>query len=852
MPGKKRNPEAIFVFLEESCYNNMIYQLLMRFFMKNIFCERFGILQKLILAVAFLFMTVIWPLGAFPVTHLSECRTDATWFSGPSNESGFVRQEFSPNFEQLNSISVYVVNDPDSIDTMQVALRVYDYTGVCLKESILQLEDYTFPGYVTVPVNLKLSPGILYYYTIGGLDGDLFVAYCTDEQKTAENGAFFYKEVPAGGTSVATQYEYNRPMGLKRILICDGLIAFAACALIAAIGILRNLLFRKVGRAETIWRGIEKGVQYGIAGLTVTGVVVSFVGIVILRLFTDDVVNIIVLFAGVIIAAALLLYFVLTCPSELDALKEGEACLNEKIAHTVRALLFAVTVIMCCMYINGYSNYEKGLYVRRILVFFGLFMISTGNRKQIWNLPNLLLLVPAFFGGKYYISLHSDHPEHIQTATDSAWVMWVIGLLIIRFVYLLAKGEWRRLKKISLPYLFLTLAFWIGCAVFNNGRQWTFLLGVTFTAWILLYAMSDKSEQILEDICNGILLAFFATVIFCLYRRPYQYYMLTRYGGIFFTATATATYYLVPAAAALTKTLIARRERNLKKTVFAWASYGVIAAYMGFTASRTGIISLAVMTLFALVIPFRGEKKGYFLRQFKTAGVLAVSVVLTFLMTFSATRILPAIAGNPFYFWYETPSAYITSETPWRGEEDDIRATYIDIQMTLEMLFGRMFTVEQEPEKEDYVLGALLVSAADAVSLDTQEATMQYANGRLEIFKAYLSQLNETGHDDMSALDANGEPLMHAHNSYIQVAYDFGIPLGALFLILCFVTFIRSVLLAREQGYHSIYTAFPMFLVIGFGVASIFEWVYHPCNPLGFAFLLVFAPLMLRWKKKTA
>lgn len=822
--------------------------------MKNILRERFGIIQRLILAAAFLTMTVIWPLGAFPVTQLSECRTDGAWFSGPSNETGFVRQEFSPNFEKLNSISVYVVNDPDSVDTMQVALRVYDYTGACLKESIFQLEDYTLPGYVTVPVNLELSPGILYYYTIDGLDGDLFVAYCNDEEKTAENGAFFYKEVPAGGTSVATQYEYNRPMGLKRILICDGLIAFAACALIAVIGVFRNLLFDKWSRAENIWRGIEKGVKYGIAGLTVIGVILSFVGIVILRLFTDDVVNIIVLFAGVVIAAALLLYFVLTCPSELDALKEGEVCIFEKIAHTVRALLFAATVIMCCMYINGYSNYEKGLYVRRILVFFGLFMISAGNRKQIWNLPNLLWFVPAFFGGKYYISLHSDHPEHIQTATDSAWVMWVIGLLVIRFVYLLLKGEWRKLKRISFPYLFLTLVFWTCCAVFNNGRQWTFLLGVMFTVWILLYAMSDKKERILEDICNGILMAFFATVIFCLYRRPYQYYMLTRYGGIFFTATATATYYLVPAAAALTKTLIARKEENPKKIVFAWTCYGVITAYMGFTASRTGIISLAVMTLFALVIPFKGEKKGFLVRQLKSAGILVVSVALTFVMTFSATRMLPAMAGNPFYFWYERPNAYFTSETPWKGGEDDIRQTYIDIQMTLQMLFGRVFTVEEEGEQPeaDYAMGALLVSVADTVSLDTQEATVQYANGRLEIFKAYLSQLNKTGHDTMSALDANGEPLMHAHNSYLQVAYDFGIPLGILFLALCLAIFIRSVWQAHRWGYQSIYAAFPMFLVIGFGVASMFEWAYHPCNPLGFAFLLAFAPLMLRGKKKTA
>ena len=78
------------------------------------------------------------------------------------------------------------------------------------------------------------------------------MAYCVEAEKTAENGILFYKDVPAEGTSVVTKYEYVRPMGLKRILLCDGLIAGAAGLLIAAIGGIRIILFKKT-KKDTIW-----------------------------------------------------------------------------------------------------------------------------------------------------------------------------------------------------------------------------------------------------------------------------------------------------------------------------------------------------------------------------------------------------------------------------------------------------------------------------------------------------------------------------------------------------------------------------------------------------------------------
>lgn len=818
--------------------------------MKNILPIRFGIIQKVIIVLAVLAMSVVWPLGAFPVSHISTCEWDGMRISGPSNENEYVRQEFSPNFEQLKSISVYVANDPDSIDTMKAVLRVYDYTGNCLSENYFQLEDYMLPGYVTVPVGLKLAPGTLYFYTIGGVDGDVIVAYCGDEAKTAENGAFFYKEVPSGGTSIVTQYEYERPMGLKRIIIFDFAIALGAVLFVGLIGWAKSNVFKKCSeeKAIALWKRTENIVRYVIVSVAVIGVIIAFAGIVVGKLFTDDYINIIVLFLGVVIAAGYICYSVLTCKSELEPQTEGERDLLATGISFIRSLLFAVTIIMCCMYQNGYTDYEKGLYLRKLIIFFGLFMISFGKRRWILSIPNALWSVIAMAFGKYYISLHSAHIEHINTATNNAWVIWVIGLVIIQFVYRIIAGDWKKLKQVKLHYFAAAFLFWVLCIVFANTRQWPALVCVVMPVWIFFYATTSDKKDVLDNISNGILLAFVGTIIFCLYRRPYQYYMLTRYGGVFFTATATAIYYLVPAAAALTKLLTAIKENNRKKIIFSGFLFGIVTAYMGFTASRTGIISILVMLLAAFFVPVLREKKKMLKKQLKGFGILLVSILLTFIMSFSATRIVPAMAGNPFYFWYEQPNAFIQEDTPWSGGDNP--AIYINIQMTMEQLFGRLFATETKKSDEiadaGYTLGGMTASIEDTAVSMTDESNNRYDNGRLEIYKTYLKQLNMEGHEEMSTIDSKGQTIMHAHNSYIQVAYDFGYVVGILFLGVCFAFFVRSCINVYRGEQKSMCFYLPLLLVVAFGVSSVFEWVYHIANPLGFMFLIMFAPIMTK------
>lgn len=824
--------------------------------MKKFLEIRLGIIQKLIIVAAVFAMTLIWPFQAIDVSHVSEAQWDGMRISGASNEAGFVRQEFSPNFEQLQSISVYVVNDRDSFDTMQAFLRVYDYTGACLSENFFNLEDYEVPGYITIPVDLTISPGTLYFYTIGGVDGDLLVAYCSDADKTAENGAFYYKEVPSGGTSIVTGYKYERPMGLKRILIFDGAIAFAAFALLVLVTLVRNKI------SEATYRKTEKIMKLVLYVATAAVVLVAFYQIVLIRAFTDSVLNIIVLFLGVLIAGGLLAFWIKECPSAYDLPDLTGIITAERLKRIVRALLWAAAILFCCMYLNGSTDYEKGLYLRDLLTCFGLILVSYSSRKEIFNIPNCVITVLAVIGGKYYISLHSDHIEHINTATRAAYTMWSMALVVMNFLYSLRPqnikdGTWKRLKDISVPFAGVWLVLWILCMVFSNGKKWPTLFLIVTVLWYVKYTICKDRKQILEDICKGILLAFAGSVIFCLYRRPYQYFMLTRYGGIFHTSTVTAVYLLLPICAALIGAVKLYKSEKLKKSLCGLTWLGIAAAYMIFTASRTGFLAMLAVLAFYFLYPIKGMTqtgKGIL----KRIGAVLAALVLGFIMTFSAARILPAVSANPFYFGFERGSAFIEADTGLKG---DFYHKYITVERTLEMLFGRLFssdiTENAKEETDDQIsLGAYLVSGEDTAalaeaseSLSLEEQTeVGYTNGRMDIFAKYLAELNWNGHEDMGITEEDGNYIMHAHNSYIQMAHDFGIPTGIWFLLVCGVTFIRASRRAYKYGNKNVYECLPLFVTVAFGVASLAEWVYSPTHPIGFIFLILMAPLLLKEK----
>ena len=118
----------------------------------------------------------------------------------------------------------------------------------------------------------------------------------------------------------------------------------------------------------------------------------------------------------------------------------------------------------------------------------------------------------------------------------------------------------------------------------------------------------------------------------------------------------------------------------------------------------------------------------------------------------------------------------------------------------------------------------------------------------MDIYKKYLSLLDWKGHKDVAIPGDDGKMIAHAHNAYIQVAYDFGIGAGIYFLIFCVVFAIRSILYyAKHRGEKA--GIIPVAVIGTFGVCGLVEWVMLPYIPTGFALFFVLVLLMPKIKE---
>ena len=126
-----------------------------------------------------------------------------------------------------------------------------------------------------------------------------------------------------------------------------------------------------------------------------------------------------------------------------------------------------------------------------------------------------------------------------------------------------------------------------------------------------------------------------------------------------------------------------------------------------------------------------------------------------------------------------------------------------------------------------------------------EESDADVSNGRLDIFRSYLEQLNDEGHEDMGAVLPDGSIAAHAHNIYLQVAWDHGKIIGIMFAIWCLLTCIRAFIVF--MSHKDTYPGFGILLAVSvtFTVCGITEWISHPCNPVGMVMLLTSSLLIL-------
>lgn len=817
----------------------------------------------------------LWPLRLIHEEVRSVSGREEAEISEEVNADHVVQQRFIAQYDRLKNIEIYLA-DVTRGDKFNFVLR--DAAMQTLMQQVIDTGDMeTVPGYCRIQVNIDTEVGRDYYFLLQGVESEFHVAYADNSGDDANIyiSASAYDGVETPERCVIADYSYEVPLRKGKTFALDGVFLLLG----VLVTWLSSVYYGKYPERNTLLT-VERAMRFVLNPLIAAVGAVCAVAIGPCRILTTDIYSILFYEAGVFLAVAVGLYAVNHDRTGLASDRTVIRVVQSRWRDDLQSAMFAGALWGCCNYMNALYEIHHTVAYRQTLIFLALALIVTYKKKELFCWMNLIIAaVAAVAGPMYYKNALAALVDEAVLAGKSApdelellalkltvWAGILAGFVICNTLMSLCK---RKIRGISVPYGLLVGVFFALIIFYRNTRGWPIFLVCVFTLCYLRMAAGVKKAALLHNIVNGILLHFVLTVGYCLLHRPYMYFRYYRYPFHFHTVTISAVYLALVVCAALIKFMDAYGRRpSLAGTYKELTVFSLSAMYLLFTMSRTGYLSISVMAVVAVPvaffsgkgIPFR-EKWRRFLRG---VGLMALSVVIGLPIVFTAQRAVPAVAADI--------RAHEIEEFPTElvhGRDMD-SYYYITVERFIQTFQMKVLGMPDEKCLNAFLFFSrgngeseyrspylenggkrLLASAEDMAAAEAAEEE-SYTNGRLYIFKQYYERLNRNGHDDMGVMEPDGNYLAHAHNIYLQVAYDHGVFVGGVFLLLGIGTFAQAWIYFRRHREDRECALFPLALLILFAVAGLTEWIFHPCCPIACCLLLTMGPLLVDIRKDEA
>ncbi len=844
-------------------------------------------IQAVILLAAAVLLLSLWPFRIWNETITESIPQNTGAMTDVINDEYTILQSFVAQYDHMDAISLYL---GDGTEGESFFVRLLNEGQTIIAEEEVEIKPEQLPGYCEVMIDVDMEVGKMYHLIVQGNQSAVFLG--CENVSLAEMpyaGAMYYNSSTVEGVNLVAEYHYSVPLRKGKVFLFGGLLALTAIILIGAV----RLFYRnREDKLITVERTLKTLLNPIVAAGTVGALIAVCMGACGNYLLDNS-----FFFLSVLLLSAILFYGI---NHNIDG-QEPVITLEYIKGHfpdLLQSVFIAGAVSGCCEYMAGLYDIHHKMAVRKEMLYFALAIIVMFKWKEIFNLYNLIYLIAAGIAGCLYYQNQVDLlagqaikeaeiPWNIQVIRHTTLIGILLGLILIRTVIGLAK---RKLARPKISYAGLILLFFASVILFRNGRWWTVAMAAGFGLLYLTYGMWEHKDRLLVNVCRGIILQFMLTTGYALFHRPYLTFRTARYTHIFHTVTITATYLTIVECAAIV-ILLSKLSKSRKLKDF-WKEavlFGVVSSYMLFTMSRTAFFAVGVTLLFAVIVMAAGRKKEKLKSIGSSLGVMALSVVVCLPVTFTMQRTIPVLVSDPYVYEIES---YV--DEALRGRKLD-SAEFMRVGRFIDVFAEKIFSIPEgtfdiygeiaeyerthingieiselemmgeNGEAEDFngevsgvedsgetSLTETALEGTDSEVTDPRDEDPQkedYTNGRIDIFRSYIEQLNMTGHEEMGAILKDGAVATHAHNIYLQAAYDHGIPVGILFVLVGVGTFIVSLLYYNRKKDKITYAAMPVVVTVAVAVAGMVEWIFHLCNPCGFVLMLVITPLLFKDEK---
>lgn len=393
------------------------------------------------------------------------------------------------------------------------------------------------------------------------------------------------------------------------------------------------------------------------------------------------------------------------------------------------------------------------------------------------------------------------------------WISGVLNLAVWSYLIIYIAREWKTLevrKRLCQPFFWCIFLTWFLMQISEHEGILPLWYLMIFGGFYLIGIPQEVREDFFLGMLNGIIIWFFAQQTIAFGFRPYDY---VRYRGMFSGETQSGLFYMVIYCSFLLKWLWAKEKGKSRLSVwFYFILSGGCISFMIFTGGRSALLGAGIVTIVIYTWYYIVLKKSFY-RWMLHGTMLALCIALTFPLVYGGIRYLPAILHHPVWFEGEyIEGKSVCSFDPWDSPK------YVSFEQAIENNVGRILDalgIDYHSFKEHKIgfLSGMRVYAAEAdaesISADTMEPGSSPGNAfmiegidldsatgaRKVIYIYYWNHLNLVGHNTKDSGFYLTEALFmtHAHNMFLQMAYDYGIPTGILFLGLYIYSILQAL-----------------------------------------------------------
>lgn len=854
--------------------------------------------QKITIGLWITTIVVILCMRVWPFEQVQNPCTNAALQNVEKTESGMlsatdaIGQFFVMQAKTLRSITVYMNCDQVSAED-QVYAILYDENKEVIYETIVPVKKIAKKGKFVMKPDCEVLNGHLYeleFYLEGNGNSIVTLQMAkTDALKLHEFSLIgVIREDIVTKESIVADFTYLAPCTPLRMIFICGLYVIGG---IAAMVLLLYLdkLYEKQDEIRRKQIGFVAKVV--ISGLAAFLAVYALIEAVVKNVFGEAVEDRVVFAIGILVVVFFVEIWIWKKGTKKE-IRESEETNSKKDALSIvmdacQVIAIAFLFHSAVSYQNAVSMAPQSESLRWIEIFLGVILLlhqventirygiqivlsckkkdsqRKTHRRQIFFFAGYLIVFVALFVFLVYDSIgycNSLKGDEVQYAlaklTKTRDIIWAVAIL-----HTVAFFRLRILKKIQPVVMLLWAAF--ALLLWFHRFEYSYLLGIP--VFFSLMMLQDDSfhdmKRLAENMVNGMVLAFFLNLYLSLRYRPYQRWMFYRYPMYFHTVACTGEFLVAAKVAVVVKFLMKVRKRSFLEGIPELILTGIVFSYEMLSMARTALMATAGILLILLFVSLCVDRVTW-KETGKRFFAVCFSLLLMFPTVFTATRVLPALTNDPYRFpiFFEEENQYGIVKGDSIDDPD-----YMDILRYVYCLSERFpfpsgikNWINETYDKSVVLSDKSLMTAQAAVS-DNGAAGMAFtpvvltanlsdkdaedydaSNGRIEIFKTYLERLDAKGHEELSITLPNETVLVHAHNSFIQVAYSHGIPTGIAFIALIIGTGLLSVvgLLKNKEGDQGV--AFvnltALCTITAFTIASITEWLSTMTIPLSLMF----------------